>query len=247
LSTEKTALVVVHGVADQLPGATAKSIVDLLVATSSHRRRLPQPRQPRPDPFGAAARALLAAPSGTARRRRTPPTGRSSSPSSSRSGPTSSGSAGKRRPRGRCSRKGRRRRRRRALDSRRRRRAAPARPAARHDRQGRGGPRRRPCRPRPRPGVHRLPARQAARQRRPAGSLRDHLHRARAEGSRQDRAGRCLRDVLGRPVAALGSDSPDPDRVRHPDLPPVQLGRDTVDEGRGFFAARTARRRPGRR
>jgi len=35
LSTEKTALVVVHGVADQLPGATAKSIVDLLVATSS--------------------------------------------------------------------------------------------------------------------------------------------------------------------------------------------------------------------
>jgi len=34
LSTEKTALVVVHGVADQLPGATAKSIVDLLVATS---------------------------------------------------------------------------------------------------------------------------------------------------------------------------------------------------------------------
>jgi len=35
LSTEKTALVVVHGVADQLPGATAQSIVDLLVATSS--------------------------------------------------------------------------------------------------------------------------------------------------------------------------------------------------------------------
>ncbi len=35
MSTEKTALVVVHGVADQLPGATAKSIVDLLVATSS--------------------------------------------------------------------------------------------------------------------------------------------------------------------------------------------------------------------
>jgi hypothetical protein len=35
LSSEKTALVVVHGVADQLPGATAKSIVDLLVATSS--------------------------------------------------------------------------------------------------------------------------------------------------------------------------------------------------------------------
>jgi hypothetical protein len=35
LATEKTALVVVHGVADQLPGATAKSIVDLLVATAS--------------------------------------------------------------------------------------------------------------------------------------------------------------------------------------------------------------------
>ena len=35
LSTEKTALVVVHGVADQLPGATARSIVDLLVASSS--------------------------------------------------------------------------------------------------------------------------------------------------------------------------------------------------------------------
>ena len=35
MSTEKTALVVVHGVADQLPGATAKSIVDLLVASSS--------------------------------------------------------------------------------------------------------------------------------------------------------------------------------------------------------------------
>ena len=34
LPTEKTALVVVHGVADQLPGATARSIVDLLVASS---------------------------------------------------------------------------------------------------------------------------------------------------------------------------------------------------------------------
>ena len=31
MPTEKTALVVVHGVADQLPGATARSIVDLLV------------------------------------------------------------------------------------------------------------------------------------------------------------------------------------------------------------------------
>jgi hypothetical protein len=35
LTSEKTALVVVHGVADQLPGATARSIVDLLVASSS--------------------------------------------------------------------------------------------------------------------------------------------------------------------------------------------------------------------
>jgi len=34
LATEKTALVVVHGVADQLPGSTAASIVDLLVAAS---------------------------------------------------------------------------------------------------------------------------------------------------------------------------------------------------------------------
>ena len=34
-------------------------------------------------------------------------------------------------------------------------------------------------------------------------------------------AGRRLRDVLGRPVAALGRDPAHPDRVRHPDLPPV--------------------------
>ncbi len=34
MAIQKTALVVVHGVADQLPGATAKSIVDLLVASS---------------------------------------------------------------------------------------------------------------------------------------------------------------------------------------------------------------------
>ncbi|MEO5882426.1 MAG: hypothetical protein ABIQ06_08415, partial [Caldimonas sp.] len=35
MSTGKTALVVVHGVADQLPGSTARAIVDLLVASSS--------------------------------------------------------------------------------------------------------------------------------------------------------------------------------------------------------------------
>lgn len=34
MPTEKTALVVVHGVADQLPGATARSIVDLLVSSA---------------------------------------------------------------------------------------------------------------------------------------------------------------------------------------------------------------------
>jgi len=33
--SDKIALVVVHGVADQLPGATARSVVDLLVASSS--------------------------------------------------------------------------------------------------------------------------------------------------------------------------------------------------------------------
>ena len=33
--SDKTALVVVHGVADQLPGATARTVVDLLVASSS--------------------------------------------------------------------------------------------------------------------------------------------------------------------------------------------------------------------
>ena len=34
MALEKTALVVVHGVADQLPGSTARAIVDLLVASA---------------------------------------------------------------------------------------------------------------------------------------------------------------------------------------------------------------------